>query len=163
MRWFKFAVLVITASILQAGLVEIFAIAETKPDILLILLIFFAIYSEPRDAVITSFAIGFAADLVGITMGPNMISFGITGTLLAQLHRFIAIRKMLVQGIAILAGGFVCAVISFPLLQLKGISAGMSLQSILLGEPLYSAIVGPFLFLPVAWWMKVDMASFSKT
>jgi len=163
MRWVKFAVLLIIASIIQTGLVEIFAIAETKPDILLVLLVFFAIYSEPRDAVITSFAIGFAADIVGITMGPNMISFGITGTLLAQLHRFIAIRKMLLQGTAVLAGGFVCSGISFLLLSLKGMSSAVSLQSMLFTEPLYSAVIGPFLFLPVAWWMRVDMSSFSKT
>lgn len=163
MRWLKFAVLVIIANIIQAGLAEIFTIAETKPDILLILLVFFAVYSEPRDAIITSFIIGFAADLIGITMGPNMISFGITGTLLAQLHRFIAIRKMFVQGTAIFAAGVICSLITYFLLGLQGLSSAVSFENMLFAEPAYSAVIGPFLFLPVAWWMRVDMASFSKT
>jgi rod shape-determining protein MreD len=162
MRWLKFAVLVIIATIVQEGLADIFTIAETKPDIMLILLVFFAVYSEPRDAIITSFVIGFAADLIGITMGANMLSFGITGTLLAQLHRFIAIRIMLVQGIAIFAVGIVCAIITYFLLGLQGLASAVTFNNMLIAQPIYSAVLGPFLFLPVAWWMRVDMKSFSK-
>ena len=36
---------------------------DIKPDLLLILLVFFALRSNSTDAIVASFAIGFAADL----------------------------------------------------------------------------------------------------
>lgn len=113
MRWFRFAVLVSLATVLQAGFLANLSI---KPDLLLIVLVFLAIHSNTADAIITSFTIGFAADLIGRTMGPQMISFGLFGTLLAYLRRVLAIRKMPYQGLAIfvtalLAG--VCASFGF--------------------------------------------------
>ena len=90
MRWFRFAVLVLVASILQTGLVGVLSIRrpDIKPDLLLILLVFFAFRCNSTDAVLTSFAIGFVADLsnpVRGVMGPRIISFGLFGTLLSDL------------------------------------------------------------------------------
>jgi len=103
MRWFRFAVIVLLATILQASLL---ANLNIKPDLPLILLVFFAIYCNTAEAIISSFAIGFAADLIGTTMGPQMISFGLFGTDLAYLHRFIAIRKMPYQALVIFITSF---------------------------------------------------------
>ncbi|MHC4245135.1 MAG: rod shape-determining protein MreD [Planctomycetota bacterium] len=77
MHWFRFAVLVLLATVLQASF---FADLNSKPDLLLILLVFFAVYCDTSDAIICSFVIGFAADLIGQTMGPQMISYGIFGS-----------------------------------------------------------------------------------
>jgi hypothetical protein len=52
---------------------------------------------------------------------------------------------------------------SFFLLGFKGMTAAVNPVNFIIAEPAYSAVVGPFLFLPVAWWMRVDMNSFSKT
>ena len=112
MRWFRFAVLILAVTILQKGLFQRF---PTRPDFLLVLLVFFAVYCNTAEAIITSFAIGFAADLIGspMPMGSHMIALGVFGTLLAYLHRVITIRRMPHQAIAIfvvtlLAGTAIC-------------------------------------------------------
>ena len=105
MRWFRFAVLVLLASLLQTGLVGAMAIlrADFKPDLLLILLVFFALRCNSTDAIIASFAIGFAADLsnpiAGRLMGPRIISFGLFGTLLSDLNSTISPRRVIYQAV----------------------------------------------------------------
>ena len=90
MRWIRFAALVLGASVLQAGLMDMLSLGrpDIKPNLLLILLVFFASRCNATDAVITSFAIGFIADLVNPirnVMGPRILSYGLFGTLLGEL------------------------------------------------------------------------------
>ncbi len=154
MRWFRFAVLVLLATILQASF---FADSNIKPDLLLILLVFFAIYCNTSDAIITSFTIGFAADLIGRTMGPQMIGFGLFGTALAYLHQVIAIRKMTYQFLAIFITALLAGSMVYFLNFLKGEPTPQNMFAALFGIALYSALVGPFLFLPSAWWMRIKI------
>ncbi len=154
MRWFRFAVLVLLATVLQASF---FADSNIKPDLLLILLVFFAIYCNTSDAIITSFTIGFAADLIGRTMGPQMIGFGLFGTALAYLHQVIAIRKMTYQFLAIFITALLAGSMVYFLNFLKGEPTPQNIFAALFGIALYSALVGPFLFLPSAWWMRIKI------
>jgi rod shape-determining protein MreD len=157
MRWLRFAILIIAATILQTSLIDMISVtaAEIKPDVLLILLVFFAIFSNPTNAVISSFTIGFAADIIGPTMGPRMISFGVFGILLADLHQVIEIRKMPHQSFAIFMTGFLTAALAFFLSFLKAEPTASGVATELLWKPIYSAIVGPILFLPTAWFMRI--------
>ena len=157
MRWLRFAGLLCLATVLQAGLL---ARLNIKPDLLLILLVFFAIYCRTLDAIITSFTIGFAADIIGSAMGPQIISFGLFGTALAYLHRVINIRKIPYQALAIFIIGFLASCLANLLTLLKGQMFTQNLYSILLGNSLCSAIVGPFLFLPTAWLMRIKTKRF---
>ncbi len=157
MRWFRFAVFICLVAVLQASLVDTIAVTNIKPDLLLILLVFFAIYCSTTEAIITSFTIGFAADIivVGSAMGPRIISFGLVGTALAYLHRIITIRKMPYQSLAIFITGFLAGALVYLLSLLKGQPATSNIFISLFGIPLYSSVVGPFLFLPSAWWMRI--------
>jgi len=159
MRWFRFAVLILLATILQASFL---ANLNIKPDLLLILLVFFSIYCNPSDAIISSFTIGFAADLVGSTMGPQMISFGLFGTMLAYLHRFIAIRKMPYQSLAIFITALLSGYLAYFLSFLKGEPTPPNIFTVVFGISLYSCLVGPFLFLPSAWWMRIRVNRFGR-
>jgi rod shape-determining protein MreD len=160
MRWFRFAVLVLVATILQTSVVGAIALArpDIRPDLLLILLVFFAIHLDPQTAVVASFAIGFAADLsnpVRGLMGPQIISFGVAGTLLSDIHSIISIRKMPYQAVTIFIVGVLTAVASYLLTLVRADAAAVRLTAEFLWQPLYSALIGPFLFLPIAWWMRV--------
>ncbi len=159
MRWFRFAVLILLATVLQASF---FADLNIKPDLLLILLVFFAVYCNTSDAIICSFAIGFAADLIGRTMGPQMISFGLFGTALAYLNQVITIRKMTYQFFAIFITALLAGSMAFFLNFLKGEPTPPNIFAALFGIALYSALVGPFLFLPSAWWMRIKIDRFSR-
>ena len=162
MRWFRFAALVLVATILQTSLIDIiaFGVTEVKPNLLLILLVFFAAHYHSTDAIIISFTIGFAADIISSTMGPQIISFGVFGTLLAELYRVIAIRKWPYQSLAIFITGFLTAalaclltVIKVTLLEAEPV--GLNMYTELFWTPFYSAIVGPVLFSPAQWWMRI--------
>ncbi len=159
MRWFRFAVIVMIFSVAQAGLVDVIAISNNaiKPDLLLILLVFFAIRSGTRNAIATSFLIGLAADIItiGSPMGARMISYGIFGSCLSQLHKVAAFEKMPQQGIVILIVGFMTAGLTQLLIMLRTPAGSDRLLAELIWSPIYSAIIGPFLFLPAAWWMGI--------
>ena len=160
MRWLRFAAIVLLTTILQTSLVDVIAVtsAGIKPNLLLVLLVFFAVHSSPTDAVLASFAIGLAADIIAPTtgiMGPQIIGFGLLGTLLNDLHRVIAIRRPLYQALAIFATGLLAAVLAYLVTYLRAQPAGSSIFVEAFWRPLYSAVVGPFLFVPVRWWMHM--------
>ncbi len=159
MRWFRFAILIILAAVLQAGFLARWNI---RPDLLLILLVFFAVHSSTTEAIITSFVIGFAADLIGSSMGPQIISFGLFGTLLAYLHRLIAIRKVPYQTAAIFIVGILAALLAYLLSRLISQPHIQNAYALIFATSLYSAVVGPFLFLPSAWWMRIKTQRFSR-
>lgn len=161
MQWLRFAVLLCVVTVVQAGLLEHF---DIRPDLLLILLVFFAVYSDTSHAIITSFIIGLAADIIvfGSLVGPKMISFGLCGTLLAYLHRVIAIRRISYQAVAIILAAVLTAAAAHSLALLRGQQTPTNLFSTLLATPLFSAVVGPFLFLPFAWWMRIKTQRFSR-
>ncbi len=159
MRWYRFVVLVIIAALLQAGFL---ARLSVKPDLLIILLVFFAVYCKTTDAIISSFVLGFAADIIGFTMGPQIISFGIFGTALAYLRRFISIGKRPYQSLAILVVGFLSHCLAHLLTFLKGQPVPQNIYTLLLGTAIFSAAVGPFLFLPFCWWMRIKTRRFGR-
>jgi rod shape-determining protein MreD len=165
MRWFRFAALILIAAILQASLLNIIALPplNIKPNILLIFLVFFAIHFNTTEAIITSFAIGFAADIsIGAAMGSQTISYGLFGTALAYLHRVISIRSMPSQALAIFITGCLVGVLTHFLALLKGQSTISNIYTAILGIALYSAIIGPFFFLPAAWFMRIKTHRFSR-
>jgi len=161
MRWFRFAVLIVVATILQTSVVHIMALrqADIRPDLLLILLVFFATRCRATDVVITSFTIGFAADLVSPTMGlmgPQIISFGIFGTILSDLHNIVSIRRISHQIATIFAVGLLTALLAYLLTFLRAEPVAPNLVAEMLWQPLYSAALGPLLFLPTALWMRMN-------
>lgn len=155
MRWLRFAVLILLVTVLQKGLL---ARWDNKPDLVLIFMVFCAIHLSTSDAIISSFAAGLAADLIGspMPMGPHMISFGVFGALLAYLHRVVAIRRMPYQGAAIFAAGILVGILTHVLAFLtRSEPFSKSIYGAVFITSLYSAFVGPFLFLPAVWWMGI--------
>ena len=159
MRWVRFAVLILVASVLQqTGLMGVLAVRGIRPDLLLIFLVFFAIRSHSTDAVIASFAIGFMADLISPAMGvmgPRIISFGILGTLLSDLQGIISLRRPIHYAAAVFITGALAAGLSYLLtfLRADAVTAGPGAQ--FFWQPLYSAVVGPFVAVPAGWWMHM--------
>ncbi len=161
MRWLRFAVLILAVTVLQKGLL---ARWSSKPDLLIILLVFFAIYYNTSEAIISSFTIGFAADLVGspMPMGPQMISFGLFGTLLAYLNRVIAIKRMPFQALAIFVTSILTGIMTHLLAYFIGEPIPSNIYTVVFVTSVYSSIVGPFLFLPIAWWMRIKVNRYRR-
>lgn len=158
MRWFRFAALILVITILQTALINSMPI---NPNLLVILMVFFAVFSDSKDAIITSFSIGLAADLIGPGMGTLTLSFGLTGSLLAYLNRTIAIKKMTHQAVTIFIVTIAIAFIAHFLIMIKSQITAENIYTSVIAPAVYSGIIGPFVFLPVAWWMKIKHHSFS--
>jgi rod shape-determining protein MreD len=158
MRWLRFAVLIIGAALLQDGLLSNL---DYKPDLLVILVVFFSIYCDMNVAIITSFAIGFASDLIGTAMGPGVISFGVIGTLISFLHQLISIRKIHYQAAAVFVSSIVIGISIYYLSLLKGADRQPDIYKIVFADSLFSGIVGPLFFLPIAWWMGIKTRRFA--
>ncbi len=161
MRWFRFAMLIVVATILQTSFLGVVWVIspDIRPDLLLILLVFFAVHSESNDAVIASFVIGLAADLANPAaglMGPRIISFGLFGTLLSNLHHVISLRRLPQQGVAIFVVGLLTSILSYLLAYIRPGPVAISIAREFFWQPALSAIIGPFLSLPMAWLMCMN-------
>ena len=144
MYWLRFTLVLILASLLQAGGFSD-AIALTsmniKPDLLLILMVFFAINCDTYDAVIASFAIGFAADISGAAMGPFFLAFGILGSALAHFRQVILVERSMHQAIIIFIVGILAAGIAHYMTMFKVQSALPYSFGRLVAMALYSALL----------------------
>ncbi len=158
MRWFRFAVIIVSFTLLQYGLLSNL---DYKPDLLVILVVFFSIYCDMNVAIITSFTIGFASDIIGTAMGPGVISFGVIGTAISFLHQLISIRKIPYQAIAIFVTGFLTGISIYYLNLLKAGAHDPNILKIVFADSLFSGIVGPLFFLPIAWWMGIKTRRFA--
>jgi rod shape-determining protein MreD len=158
MHWVRFAVLILGTMVLQAGLGGVMAVTprDVRPNLLLVVMVYFALYGLPRDVVITSFVIGLASDVIGRTIGPQMIGFGLCGTLLSGIRQYILIRKVPFQAIVILITGALASGLGHVLYIAKGIPGSGDLLNPLLWEPVYSGIIGPVLFFPLEWMMRLQ-------
>jgi rod shape-determining protein MreD len=161
MRWLRFALLIVVATVLQTSFLGVAWLGnpDIRPDLLLILMVFFAIHAEPRDAVITSFMIGLATDLGSPAMGfmgPQIISFGLFGTLLNDLHNTISLKRLPFQAVAIFLVGILTTTLTLLLVRLRADTLAVNWAREFFWRPLLSAVVGPFLCLPVGWWMHLS-------
>ena len=90
MRWMRFSIFLLVVTLLNAGnLLNTISVSSLniRPNLLVILLVFFAGSCPGFEAITASFAIGFAADISGPVMGPAFLSFGLFGWLLRQLRK----------------------------------------------------------------------------
>ena len=151
MRWPRFAVMVLITALLQSNVVDAIAVTRLHvvPDLMLILMVFFAIRCNIEEATISSFSIGLAADIIamGFPLGPRIISFGLLGTALAYLNRVIAIKKISHQALAIFIIGLTSGVLIRILSALAGRPAWAGWVGTVVGSSIYSAVIGPFLFI----------------
>jgi hypothetical protein len=88
-------------------------------------------------------------------MGPRVISFGLFGTGLAYLRHVITIKKMPYEALAIFIIGLCTGVLVRMLTLLGGRTTGWGGFGVLAGTSIYSAVIGPFMFLLLDWVMRI--------
>jgi rod shape-determining protein MreD len=159
MHWPRFAVLVLITTLLQKSWIGTIAVTDLRvtPDLLLIALVFFAVRCSEKDAIISSFVLGFAADIAatGISMGPLIISFGLFGTALSYLHRLITIKNVPHEAITIFIIGLGTGCLAWLLARAAGQTPRPGGLGTLIGTSIYSAVLGPVLFLLLDWLMRI--------
>jgi rod shape-determining protein MreD len=159
MHWPRFAVLVLIVTLLQKSWINTIAVTDLRvtPDMLLIAMTFFAIRCSEKEAIISSFVLGFAADIAstGFSMGPMIISFGLFGTGLSYLNRLISIKKVPHEAITIFAIGMGTGCLAWLLARAAGQAPKPGGIGVLIGTSIYSAVLGPVLFLLLDWMIRI--------
>ncbi|MEE9365772.1 MAG: rod shape-determining protein MreD [Dehalococcoidales bacterium] len=168
MRWMRFFIFLLLATLLNAGnVLNTISVSslQIKPDLLLITLVFFAINIATTDAIVASFVIGFAADISAGPMGPYMITFGVLGSLISQLQKVVLMKRMIHQAtaifvIALVAGGMVQLLSSF-----KTDEPMSNVYRMILGGAAYSAVAGPLVWMflsTMALWLGAQPRRHSR-
>ena len=144
MKWLRFTFVIIFVAVLQTSVVmNLLSLTDLriKPNILLILLVYFAIRCDSYDAVITSFALGFAADIAGAVIGPHFISYGIIGTALAHVRKAILLKSTRQQAMTIFITGILIEAVALMLIGLKAPGLAKTGAFEIIAVAVYSAIM----------------------
>lgn len=157
MHWIRLSVLVVVFALLQSSLIGAIGITthHIQPSLFVILLIYVAVHSTPTDAIGISFLIGLVADLFGSAVGPQVIAFGVVGTLIAELRYVVRLREMPQQMLAAFVAGTLTAGIALLLYPLKGQPGPPTSTAILLGQALYSAVLYPLVSWPLDFVVRM--------
>lgn len=154
MRWFVFVIVLLAAMILQGGnLLNFTALTDynIRPNVLIILFIYLAVNIEPPFAIAAAFFVGFGADTVALPMGPNMISFVLLATALSGSRILLRTKSLVLQGVLIFITAIVSIIFSSLLAYIfKGSTIGHFTYKLFTAS-LYSALVGPFIWLALDW------------
>jgi len=168
MRWFRFSILLLVFTLLGAGnLLNTISLSDfnIRPELLLILLVFLAVNCETSEAIVASFAVGFAADISGSAIGPFTISFGLVGSLISQMHKVVIMKRMVHQATAIFVAGAIAGVLVQFLTFFKTGETASNVYVVLLGSCFYSAVIGPVIWLVLSGlsgWLGVRKHRFGR-
>jgi rod shape-determining protein MreD len=146
MHWIRFLILILIAAIIQTSLLSVLAVtgAQIRPNLLLILMVYFAIHSPAQEAIVSAFLIGLFADLIGTGMGPQLLAFGVLGSLISEVRHIMVMRHIPQQMIAVFAAGFLCGAATLILSKMKSCALPVRADHLILWQPLYSAcLAGP--------------------
>jgi rod shape-determining protein MreD len=149
MRWFSFIVILLAATLLEAGnLLNVFAVTGwyIKPGVLITLLVYYALSCRYDEAIVTSFFIGFAADLVAGVMGPHMLCYGLLGVLLNQTGRMLIMKRAVYKAVVVFLVFLAAETAAYWLSVLKVDETRQSVSTIILLTGLYSAVICPLIW-----------------
>jgi len=156
MRWLRFSVLTVFLAVLQASaILNLLSVTNLHitPNLLLILLVYLAINCNSYDAIITSFALGFAADLVSPTIGPYFLSFGILGSALAHIRKVILLNKTQHQAGAIFLTGIATGAVARFFAGFTGDAESLGSLTIIIVTAMYSAII----YFLIKWFLALTV------
>ena len=168
MRWVRFSTLLLVCTLLNAGnLLNSVSLSSfnIRPDLLLILLVFLAINCETSDAITASFIVGFAADISGSAIGPYMISFGLIGSVISQMHKVVIMKRMVHQAAAIFVAGIITGILARFLTFFKTGETASNVYVVVLGSCFYSALVGPVVWMglsALSGWLGVRKSRYRR-
>ena len=169
MRWSRFLVFLLLITILNASdMLDFVSVSSlhVRPNLLFVILVFFAGNCSMYEAIIASFAIGFAADISSSVMGPYTISFGLLGSLISQLRTVIITKRMIHQCGAVAATGLLAGGLAHILILLKTQELAPNIYIALAGTAIYSGIIAPFLWFALEWisrWLGIRRSRLSRS
>lgn len=150
---FPLYTILIAAFLIQLLFLDHIKIAGAKPDLLVLLVVFFAIFFGPATGAETGFVCGFFKDTYSLDIfGVNSVMLSLTGLIVGMLSPKLFKESKLTQGLLVFASSVLYMVIHYfaSSLILKNTYATLPeyLYSMILPSSLYTAMLS-FLLFPV--------------
>ncbi len=160
-------ILAFVGLILQATLLSHFTVAGVKPDIILILAVFYSVLSGPKKGLFCGFSLGLLEDLYwGRFIGMNALSKGITAAFVGWIAEGAFCENLLVPIISVFVGTLFNQIIVFALGKVMGLNWYFQLwiwKTIPLA--LYNTCLVPFIYSYYYYWTtkKTQKSASTKT
>lgn len=98
MRWLTFSLCAAAALTLQSALAPYVELFGIRPDWLLVVVVFFALYARPTEAVLGAWIIGFCADLMTIErLGLMALSYALAALLVISIRDYLFCHRPATQ------------------------------------------------------------------
>ena len=149
MRWFSFIMILLIATILEAGnLLNLFAVGNwhIRPGILITLLVYYTMTCRTCDAISCSFIIGLAADLSGGLLGPHMICYGIVGFMVNSISQTLLMKRAIHKALFVFLIFLITEICSHWLTILRIQQNQADFYSSMFLTAVYTAIISPFIW-----------------
>ena len=147
MRWLAFILLAVAAVILQSSALPRLTVFGARPDLLLIITIFIALYAHPQDAVAGGWGLGLLADLLSIErLGLLALTYGAVAFLVLIVREYIFKYRASSQ---LVLAGLLALLVQAGWLVYQGLSYGWSVglangsAAALAGSAAYTALFAP--------------------
>ncbi len=94
MRWIPFALLLYLTAVLQTALVPFIEIQAVRPDLMVVLAVYYAMHARRYDALIACWIVGLVADLAGTSytqagysnLGISALTLGLIGLAIVNMR-----------------------------------------------------------------------------
>ena len=158
--YLRYGIIFVLAMIFQATIISVIQIRNWKPDLVIILLVMFALRHGKSAGSTAGFFIGMIGDIVNWKLlGVGALSKTISGYVAGGAARFFQDRSQVVLTFlfTLLITGFLHDFLYFYLNTLgKEISWGVLIFAQIIPNLLYTAIIGVVIFFILSNWLDED-------
>lgn len=154
MRWIPFIILLYLAAVFQTTLAPVIEINSIRPDLLIILAVFYALTAPRYDALLACWCTGFLIDLTTVgyanhsNVGVYAVGLGIAGILIVGLRDYTIQDSPLTQMIYCLATKiFVTGIMLVHMVYIAKVE-GVAMRFFAIGcwEAVYTGLLAPYAF-----------------
>ncbi len=104
MRWLTFVLVAALTLVLQSAVAPHVGLFGIWPDWLLVIVLFFALYAKPVDAVAGGWVVGALADLMTVErLGFLALSYGLAALLVTSIRDYLFRYRVMTQFVVVLA------------------------------------------------------------
>jgi len=107
MNWIAFAILTYVLCVLQTTLMAVIGIQHVRPDLLILVGVFYALFARQPDALLACWILGLAADLCGLSLhdrggvGAHALTYGLCAMLTCRLRELVFREHLLTYVVSV--------------------------------------------------------------
>lgn len=134
--------------VLQDTVFNVISIAEGKPDFVLILVVFFALFQGNVQGGMLGVVFGLMEDLMtGRFIGLNAICKGLTGFLIGMMSERLYKNNFFIPVVTIFVSTFLCSIFYLLCSMIIGLNIeGARLMMVSISDAVYNIVFSPFFY-----------------